>query len=130
MPKLNFAERTASLQKSKGYALARTMARRNAEIIRKYGARVGTAARQAMSQVTNQVTRRMTAARIGGKPLGQVVQQTGSTVRRPGALVSNAVARLQSRLEKSDAAVLIFTLLVIVSCIALAWLAVSLWNRF
>lgn len=126
MPKINLAERTAAVQKSKGYALARTVARRNAEIIRKYGVRAGTAAREA----SGKLARRVTAARIGGKPLGEVVQQTGSSVRQPGALWDNAVTRLQSRLEKSDAAVLIFTVGVIVACIALAWLAVYLWNRF
>jgi hypothetical protein len=126
IPKLNLAERAASVQKSKGYALARTLGRRNAEMIRKYGARAGVAARQA----TVRTAQRVKAARMDSKPFSQIVQQTRSAVQQPGPWFDNAVTRLQTRLEKSDAAVLIFTVGVIVACIALTWLAVYLWNRF
>jgi hypothetical protein len=111
-------------------AFLRTLSLRNIEVGRKYPARAGQALRRFGSNVSKWVgsaSKRVTAVRIGGKTAGQILRQAGTFIRhQPGILLD----RLQHILERSDAAVILFSLFLIVACVLLTLLAAYVWNRY
>jgi hypothetical protein len=111
-------------------AFLRTLSLRNIEVGRKYPARAGQALRRFGGNVSKWVgsaSKRITTVSIGGRTVGQILRQAGTFIRQqPGILLD----RLQRSLERSDAAVILFTLFVIVACVLLTLLAAYVWNRY
>jgi hypothetical protein len=108
----------------------RTLSLRNIEVGRKYPARAGQALRRFGGNVSKwigSVSKRIAAGRIGGRTVGQILRSAGTFIRQqPGILLD----RLQRTLERSDAAVVLFTLFLIVACVLLTLLAAYVWNRY
>jgi hypothetical protein len=107
-------------------ALLSTLARRDVEIYRKYSARV----RAAASPTIQRLKQRAAALNPPDRPPSQFAQQLYRMGERPRALITDGTERLQQRLEQSDTAVVVFTAVLIVACVALAWLGLYLWNRY
>jgi hypothetical protein len=110
--------------------LLRTLSLRNIEVGRKYPARAGQALRRFGGNVSKWIgsaSKRIATARIGSRTVGQVLQRAGTFIRQqPGILLD----RLQHSLERSDAAVILFTLFLIVACVLVTALAAYLWTRY
>jgi hypothetical protein len=110
--------------------LLRTLSLRNIEVGRKYSSRAGQALRRFGGNVSKWVSsawKRVTSARIGGKTVGQILRQVGTFIRQePGILLD----RLQHSLERSDVAVILFSLFLVVACVLVTLLVAYLWRRY
>src|SRR5258708_935858 len=88
--------------------LGRTLATRNLEIARRWGASAGSAARNQAAKIN----KRVSSVDVN-KPLNRFTQSTGKFVQRSGTMLDESTGKLQKQLETSDAAVVILTLVLV-----------------
>jgi len=101
--------------------LGRTLATRNLEIARRWGASAGSAARNQAQKLG----KRASSVDVN-KPLNRFAQGTGKFAQRSGAMLDQSTGKLQKQLETSDSAVLVTTLILVAACVILTALVVLL----